>query len=265
MNNNLHRPTERVLKILQLLSGTPDGLTLTEIASAIEAPKSSIVPVIHSMDQLKFISKKKGSGKYTIGISSFLVGNAYTATNAALQYIRNEMQDIVSKVNEICHLGVLENNEVLYIAKVDSDDPIRVISHIGKRLPVHCTALGKALVSRWTTKRIEKIFAGSLTPVTSKTIVSLDVLIKEIEKVKERGFATDNEEVTDHLHCMAVPLVSRGQIIAAISITMPSFRFTPEKEAIVKTTLQEAKQKVENYLTTIGFRGTSLINEGDNE
>ena len=259
MTNSLHRPTARVLDILNLLSTAAGGLTLTEIASAISAPKSSIVPVVRTMAEKKFISRNRENGKYIIGISSFLAGNAYSTTNAALQFIRDEMQAVVSAVNEICHLGVLDNHEVLYIAKADSEDPIRVISHIGKRLPAYCTALGKALICDWTRRDIQTAFSEGFFPFTPRTVSSMDVLETQLEAVRITGVARDNEEVSEHLQCLAVPLRNRGHVIAALSISLPSFRLTTEKETLIRTTLGKAKQKIEDYLQKTQFRGNSLI------
>jgi len=259
MAENLHRPTVRVLEILNLLSSAPRGLTLTQIASAISAPKSSIVPVVRAMAEKKFISRNREDGTYRIGISSFLAGNAYNKTNAALQFIRDEMQAIVSATHEICHLGVLENNEVLYIAKEDCQDPIRVISHIGKRLPVYCTALGKALICDWERRDIENAFPEGFSPFTPKTILSPDLLVNQLEAVRTLGVARDDEEVSDHLQCLAVPLWHRENIIAALSISLPSFRLTPEKENLIRTSLKVSKDRIEDHLETKGFRGTCLI------
>ncbi len=259
MTDNLHRPTARVLEILTLLSSAPRGMTLTQIASAIGAPKSSIVPVVRTMAEKKFITRDRESGGYLIGISSFLAGNAYSKTNAALQFIRDEMQAIVSQVNEICHLGVLDNNEVLYIAKEDCQDSIRVISHIGKRLPVYCTALGKALICDWDRRDIDRAFPDGFTPFTPKTIVSKDALEAELSAVRRRGIARDNAEVSEHLQCLAVPLKNRGRVIAALSISLPEFRMTEEKDRLIRTCLEQAKKKIEDYLENTGFQGISLI------
>ena len=259
MTDNLHRPTVRVLDVLVLLSSSPRGLTLTQIASAISAPKSSIVPVIRTMAEKKFISRNREDGTYLMGISSFLAGNAYSKTNAALQFIRDEMPAIVAQVNEICQLGVLDNNQVLYIAKEDCQDPIRVISHIGKRLPVYCTALGKALICNWDRRDIERAFPEGFSPLTSKTLRSADALAAELEVVRSQGIARDNEEVSEHLQCLAVPLKRRANVIAALSISLPSFRLTPEKQTLIRATLGKAKQRIEDYLENTDFQGSSLI------
>ena len=96
-----HRPTARVLNILELLAANQEGLTLTEIAEAIDAPKSSVLPLIHTMAQRKFIFFDVHTYKYSIGIGSFCVGSAYTSNMNALQFIKSEMKYIVKKTNEI--------------------------------------------------------------------------------------------------------------------------------------------------------------------
>ena len=141
-----HNPTIRVLNILETLASNPEGLTLTEIAEAIKSPKSTIMPIIHTMADRKFIFFNEKTYTYTIGINSFCVGSSYSSNMNALQFIKSEMEYVVKKTDEICQMGILDGNNVLYVAKVDSTNPIRILSSVGKKLPAYCTALGLSLI-----------------------------------------------------------------------------------------------------------------------
>lgn len=242
-----HRPTARVLNILELLASSTEGLTLTEIAEAIDAPKSSILPFIHTMAQRKFIFQNKNTNKYSIGIASFCVGSSYSNNMSALEFIKSEMRYIVKKTNEICQMGILDKGQVLYIAKVDSENPIRIISSVGKRLPAYCTALGKAMLCNTTIEDIKKLYPKGLIPFTSKTVTSFEELEKQLEEVRKTNIAYEFGEINEPSYCLSTPLTKDGDILAAISVSIPSFRMTEEKNELIKSLLLSSKMKIETY------------------
>lgn len=242
-----HRPTARVLNILEVLASSSEGLTLTEIAEAINAPKSSILPFIHTLAQRKFIFQNKNTNKYSIGIASFCVGASYTNNMNALEFIKSEMRYIVKKTNEICQVGILDKGQVLYIAKVDSENPIRIISSVGKRLPAYCTALGKAMLSNLSIEDIKKLYPNGLIPFTPKTITNFEELEKQLEDVRKTNIAYEFGEINEPSYCLSTPLVKGGDILAAISVSVPYFRMTKEKNELIQALLLESKIKIETY------------------
>ncbi|MDU1912463.1 IclR family transcriptional regulator [Fusobacterium sp.] len=253
-----HRPTARVLNILELLAANQEGLTLTEIAEAIDAPKSSILPLIHTMAQRKFIFFDVHTYKYSIGIGSFCVGSAYTSNMNALQFIKSEMKYIVKKTNEICQMGIFDRGKVLYVAKVDSDDPIRIISYVGKRLPAYCTALGKALLCQKNIKELKELYPDGLKKYTSNTITDFEVLADQLKEIRQTMIATENGEVNEQSDCISVPLFKENDILAAISVSVPSFRMTEEKTELIKSMLLETKTKIETFFREHDIDSTQL-------
>ncbi|MDR3259461.1 MAG: IclR family transcriptional regulator [Fusobacteriaceae bacterium] len=242
-----HRPTGRVLNILELLAANQDGMTLTEISEAIKAPKSSILPLIHTMAQRKFIFFDAHTYRYSIGIGTFCVGSAYTSNMNALQFIKAEMKYIVMKTNEICQVGIFDRGQILYVAKVDSDEPIRIVSYVGKRLPAYCTALGKTFLCQKTLKEIKTLYPEGLKAYTTKTITDFDVLYKQLKEIRKTMIATEDGEVNEQSGCISVPLFKGEDILAAISVSVPSFRMTNEKTELIKKLLLETKTKIETF------------------
>ncbi|OAA88373.1 IclR family transcriptional regulator [Clostridium ljungdahlii] len=242
-----HKPTERVLNILNLLSVKPKGLTLTEISEAIDVPKSTLYPIIQTMLERNFLSLEKNSLKYSIGISAFCIGASYSRNKNMLDFIQKIMKNIVSNINETCQMGILDGNNVLYILKEDpiKDIDIRLISYVGKRIPAYCTALGKALLSEYSIEEIKTLYSDGLKPITKNTITDFSVLEEELKKIRETHFATEVEEVTEFLRCYAVPLISKGKTSAAISISIPTFRATEEKNKLAIELLLKAKEQID--------------------
>ncbi|MGE1064743.1 IclR family transcriptional regulator [Megasphaera paucivorans] len=186
-----HRPTARVLDILQLLSTSKDGFSLTEIAATIKVPKSTIVPIIRTLCDRQFITLSGNGGKYIIGINSFIVGSSCLHNIDVLSLIKSQMKKVVEATSEVCQLGILIDGDVLYLAKEDSSEPIRLISFVGKRLPAYSTALGKSLISEFTLEELHQIYKNGLQPVTKNTCTDFDQLIKECLIAKKRGYFSE--------------------------------------------------------------------------
>lgn len=258
MTRSDHRPTSRVLDILELLAFSPEGYTLTEIASAINAPKSSIFPVIHTLLERNFIAINNQTSKYEIGVSSFAVGSSYMEKMNILDFVKEEMKHIVDVSSEICQLGILDKSDVLYIAKVDSPEPIRLISSVGKRLPAYCTALGKALLCDFSREEIEHLYPDGLKSYTKNTITNFDILYSQLSNIRKTNIATEIDESTDHLKCLAVPIRQDKKIVFSISISIPEFRVTAEKDQLVEKLLLQSKAKIEKLINNLHIDMSSL-------
>lgn len=253
-----HRPTSRVLDILELLAFSSDGYTLTEISNAINAPKSSIFPVVRTLYERKFIEMNKHTSKYTIGINAFAIGSSYSQNLNILDFITEEMQLIVDKSLETCQLAVLNKDKVLYMAKIDSPEPIRLISSVGKSLPAYCTALGKALLCDYSKEMLEELYPDGLQAYTSNTITDFDVLNAQLAVIRKTNIATEIGEATDHIKCVAVPIRKNNNIVFAISVSIPSFRATTEKIELVQKLLLQSKTKIETLLNKLDIDMSSL-------
>lgn len=248
MSSNNHRPTSRILDILEALAESENGYTLTEVADAIGAPKSSIFPIIHTLSARKYITIDKNTSKYSIGISTYTLGSSFFEKRSIFSYIIDEMTHIVNSCSETCQLGILDGNEVLYIGKVDSPEPIRLISHIGKKLPANCTGLGKALLCDLTKEEVIDLFPNGLQGFTPKSVTDFDTLYNQLLDIRKTQIAKESEESTDHLQCIAIPIRKNGCIRAAISVTLPLFRSSDEKIDLIKKLLLNAQNNIQSMM-----------------
>ena len=141
MTQGQHRATARVLDILESLSGSEEGLTLTELSQALDAPKSSLFPIVHTLEERRYLRQDDGTGRYTMGPRALVLGAAFSA-DRGLAPITQVMKEVASKCQETCQMGILDQDRVLYVAREDSPQPIRLISWVGTRLPANATAVG---------------------------------------------------------------------------------------------------------------------------
>lgn len=252
-----HRATSRVLDILEILSSSTGGYTLTEIAKQIDAPKSSIFPIIHTLEERHYISMDSSNGKYSIGISAFAIGSTYISSKSLLSHIHSAMNELVTVCNETCNMGVLNGSNVLYVAKIDSPQSLRLVTHVGIKMPANCTALGKALLTKTSFEDMKKIFPEKLSTCTKYSITDINVLNEQVRKAEIEGYAYENQEFAEQIMCVAVPIVKDGKVMAAVSVSIPSFRYDDKKLITVKEELKKIKIRAELLLRN--YNGEILI------
>lgn len=253
MKQEQHRSTTRVIDILEYLSSSNTKHTLTDLASVLNAPKSSLFPIVHTLEMRKYIQLDKFTGQYSIGINAYLLGNGYSAEHTDLDLIRVIMKNTVNVCQETCQLGVLEGTDVLYLVKVDSSQPIRLISKVGTRLPANATAIGKSILSDYDDNEVRRLFSGELQRLTDNTIIDIEEFLRQLEIVRQVGIAEEQEETAEQLCCFAVPLQRRNQVVAGLSVSVPLFRCTSEKKQCVKKELLRAKNEIERIAATDDF------------
>jgi DNA-binding IclR family transcriptional regulator len=251
----LHNPTLRVINILELLDEHPEGLTLTELSEKTDIPKSTISPIIYTLQNKNYIIVDKSSNKYKLDIKSFTLGKSYLLNLNSIDVIKKEMEDIVKICNETCQLGVLIDFDVLYLAKVDPNQPIKLVSSVGKKLPAYATALGKALLSDYSDSEIINYYKKhNLEPITKNTITDINELLKQINEVRKGKVAYDYAEINEDIGCRAVPLRKDGKIVAAISVSFPLYRATKDRIELIEKTLLEKQTVIEQLIKQLDLK-----------
>jgi IclR family KDG regulon transcriptional repressor len=160
------------------------------------------------------------------------------------------MQLLADKTGETVHLGTLIDSEIIYVHKVDSRHMLGMYSRIGRRAPLHCTAIGKVLMAWEHPERRDAILAGAeFKRFRDKTIVDRAAFLKELERVRKQGYGEDREEFDEHIRCLGVPIFDRlCQPIAGLSVSFPTFRYDAAKEPEVVAMLHAASREISQGL-----------------
>ena len=246
----MHMPTKRVIEILKCLSLSNTPLSLSEISKYTKISISTLQPILKTLSEYKYLSQNELK-QYQIGIELFKIGNEYINNNATVDIIRSSMKNIVHGCNEITQLGILDdsNINVIYIAKEEPYQAIKLMSSIGKALPAYASALGKALLSNYNSDTINKIFSNTeLKPLTDNTITDVNKLINEINQVKINGYSHEKGESDKDIECFAIPVTIRNTIKYSISVSTPVYRMNPKKINLIKKTLLNEKMILDNLL-----------------
>ena len=147
MEQKNHRLLQCALEIMKYISKQPKGVSFKEICTITDLPKSSVHNLVQTMCNMNFLQKKENYNEYRIGLQCFEVGNAYLSTNPFYSVAKDIVENVSIRCNQTTHFGILNGHDTIYLYKFDSNQPLRIVSHTGKRIPAHATAIGKALLS----------------------------------------------------------------------------------------------------------------------
>ncbi|MGW3956503.1 IclR family transcriptional regulator [Streptomyces sp. NPDC004752] len=235
------KSADRVLQVIELLTAESRGLTYTEIRDRLELPKSSAHALLGTMTVRGFLSFDEATRRYGIGLRLWQAGQRYLAATSLEQSAQPYLQAVCDALQETVQLAVLDGMENVYIAKVDSTQPLRLESRVGARLPAYATGIGKALLFGMTAEQIRQLFHGvEFTQFTSTTVADVEALITVVAEARERGYATDDAEHTPGVNCIAMPVYDRhGAVCAALSVAVPGVRMSPGFSAKIIKVLSE--------------------------
>jgi len=245
-----HRTTSRILDILETVSLHPEGISLSEIAKALEVPKSSIHPVLATLADRNYLKVNKKEQRFFLGENLFVLGNKFVNDAGILDKIKEVLLSVAEKTSETLYFGVLSNLDVLYLIKADQYSNFRVVSNPGNKLPAYSTGYGKALLSQFTPEQIRSFYpSGKLRQINDNTLASVEALNEQLEKIRRTGFSYEKGESTTGIQCVAVPIASGGKVLAGVSIAVPVFRYDAEREKEFRAYLLDAKQEIERIIT----------------
>lgn len=250
----LHKPTSRVISILNLISEHPQKFSLSNISKMLNIPKSTISPILKTLIELEIIKQHPYLLTYSIGVSAFQIGQKYLENITGIDLIKSHMVSVVKECNEICQLGICHNNEVVYITKVDCEQPVKLMSSIGKSLPLYCTALGRVFLTSFSHEEIRTLYKNGIKPLTENTVNDVEKLLKIVDNDTKRGYSEEIGEVTSDARCIAFPLKINNNILAAIGISLPIFRSDENIMENIKESLKKHSKLISLELENLDIK-----------
>ena len=160
------------------------------------------------------------------------------------------LENLQNTVDETIHLGILNNNEILYINKLEpKNQTIRMSSKVGITRPLYNSAMGKAVLAEFSEEQVQQYLdTQTLIPYTENTITNPLRLKKELKQVQQTGVAYDDEEIEQDIFCSGVSLMKDGEIAGAFSVSMPKYRLTEENKTTINQALLATKAAIEAKL-----------------
>lgn len=239
MNNTLLNG----LAVLELLSRSPRRLTLTQIGKALGMGKSNVHRLMQALADTRFVLRDEETGAYTPSIKLWELGSAVLWKLDLRRHSERQMESLMALTGESVHLSVLDGIEVVYVHKIDSARPVRAYTQIGGRVPSYCVATGKAQLA-FAREHVLESACAALKKHTATTITDRGAFLKELQKVRRRGYATNQAEWRSGVWGIAAPIMdTRGFVIAAVGVSGPASGFRNAALAgwadAVMTTAQE--------------------------
>ena len=241
---------DRALALLEVLAHQGPDLTLAQLSELLKLHKSTAHRLIMVLERHRLIEKNSNTGKYRLGLKLFELGTKAVGQLDLRDRARPFLERAVLETGETVHLCVYDDGEVVYLDKVEPTRSVRLASSVGRRNPAYCTSVGKAIMAFLPEAQVELAAAKhGFRQLTRRTISNMLELKAELAKVRKLGYAMDNEENEEGVCCVGAPVWSFGpQPIAAISVSGPTFRVTPEKIPLVAQSVVAIAQGLSRQL-----------------
>ncbi|WP_406352171.1 IclR family transcriptional regulator [Streptomyces sp. NBC_00658] len=233
----------RTVELLELLAARGDRpARLQELADALEVPRSSMYALLQTLIGRGWVRTDVTGSLYGIGIHALLTGTSYLDSDPRVRAVRPYLDEASQALGETIHMGRLDGTDVAYLATRESHEYLRTISRVGRRLPAHVGALGKALLAE---RPDEDLPEGPYAAATPHTHTRRDALAVDLARTRARGYSVDREEGV--LGIVGFGFALRYDVPAqdAVSCSVPVARLTPAHEDRIITVMREIRAKIE--------------------
>jgi len=256
--NNLVQTIERVATIFDAMAQSAQGISLKELSAKVDLPKGTTHRLLSSLAYFGYVRQASESKNYHLGFKLVELGNRLLDQLDLRAQARPFLVNLCKRTKETVHLVVLDQNEALYIDKVESDEKpggLQMVSRVGLRVSTHCSSVGKVLLAHLSDQQLHALIKeDGLEKRTENTIIDPGKLKRHLKVVRQQGYAIDDEENEKGIRCVGAPVLNQqGQVIAAISISGPTVRMT--KKIIQKTLQNEVIRTALDISRELGYQG----------
>lgn len=251
----------RGIRLLEVLAGAGRAMGVSELSRALDLDKGTVYRLLATLKARGYVEQDPETRKYAVGPRMIAVSSRILGNNDVVLQARPAMKKLLRETRETVHLAMLMENQVVYIAQEISPEVISVNTEVGQREPVHCTAVGKALVAFLPDEELEAVIRYlDFRPYTPRTITDPDRFRAHCRQIRTQGYAVDDEELHPGVRCIAAPVRGYdGAVLASLGISGPTTRLLsemiPRLGRIVMKYAQEISSRL-GYLTGDGGRET---------
>jgi len=249
---------QTVVNAMRLLEAFRDEeeLGVTEISRRLALHKNNVFRLLATLEQQGYIEQCSRSERYRLGVRSFELGQSFARSRTLLRCARGVLEELAAATQECAHLAVMRDFEVVHLLGEQTERPVMSSLRLGRRQPVHCTALGKVLLG-CAPEEVRQSYDrrtsdGPLARHTETTIVDSHKFFEHLGGVAVRGFALDLGELDEGLGCAAAPVFDvEGRVVAAVSVSGPSFRL--DEDHLTSTVAPRVVAAAERISRDLGY------------
>ncbi len=246
-NKNQLSAVNRTILILETLSKTKK-INLEQLAKKTDLPKPSLLRFLNSLINLGYVYKDNND-LYSLTLKMFSIGSNSLSHINLIDIAAPFADELCNYFNETVHMGILDEDHAVYVLKRESSYTIRMYSRVGKRIPLYCTAIGKNLLSDLNQKDIDNYLDSTKIIPFTKYTLSKEELKSQLELIREQGWAEDDQEHEEGITCIGASIRDfSGEIVAALSVSWPIFRFKDKNKNEVIEKIKDTCNKISALL-----------------
>jgi DNA-binding IclR family transcriptional regulator len=241
---------ERGFAILEAVANSTHGLSNSDISRRLDIPKSSASYLLRTLEKLGYLQRDASSNKYHLGLKLLTLTRNVLVDLDVREVAKPFLERFAKQTLLPSHLAVMDNGRAVYVEKVEAPGFVKMDIWVGHRVPVHTTAIGKAIAAFLPETEVERILTErGMEKLTLQSISTHTRFARELEKVRQFGFAIDNEENADGVRCVAAPIFDyNGEVVAAFGTSSTTIRLTearlPEIVDLIKKSAAEISKKM---------------------
>ncbi len=244
---------DRAIAILNAFGIHEAQLGVTELSHRLGLHKSTVHRLLASLEKGGLVERDPRNRKYSLGIRLIELAGTMLNSRNVPQVVRPYLHYVADAVEELTYLGYRVGDDVLNVEQVPGPHLVQSVGWLGRRTPLHSTSTGKIFLAHMPEKELERILQKGLPRTTPRTVTDPADLRYELERVREQGYATAFEELEEGTNAIAVPITSpSNEVIAAIGVVGPSYRFTPERAMshldVIRSVAREVSHRLGNSL-----------------
>lgn len=242
---------DRALDLLNILAGAEAGISLTELSKKARLNSSTAYRLLSTLVARGYAQQDRANKEYRLGAQSLYIGQAALAQIDLRQIAIPFLQGLVNETNELANLAQYREDHAVYIAQARAGNrTVQMFTQLGAQVPLHCSGVGKAMLANLEEVELQRLIeSGALEAYTVNTISNPLKLRTELELIRKRGYATDNEEREIGVRCIAAPVFQAGgRVVAAASVSGPPGRLHPDNDQVLSQLVIQAAGQISRLL-----------------
>jgi len=239
---------KNALRILNSFTIEEPEKRVSDLSLELGLGKSTVSRLLSTLASEGYVTKDPENQKYRLGLRVLTLNSIVTSQLEITREARPILKNLVKETGESAHIAVLEDHEVVYIEQIECSHPVRILSYVGRRNPVHCTSSGKVLLAFQDSDKIESILQNELIKCTPYTITDPILLKKQLKEIREKEYCISANDFLEDVISFGAPIRDyTGRVVAAVSLAGPNHRIQEHQHAsIVNKVMKAAKEISQN-------------------
>jgi DNA-binding IclR family transcriptional regulator len=229
-SNYAIQSVSHALDVLEQFNQNAEEIGVTELSKRLKLHKNNVFRLLATLEARGYIEQNRATENYRLGLKCFQLGQTYVNQMGFLLQAKGMLEELAKSADESCYVAVKKGATIVPLDFVEPQNPVRVVSLVGRTLPLHCTASGKVHLAFEAGEAAAEVLPEKLVRFTDRTIVDREALLRQVREVAGAGYAIDHGEYMNEVASVAVPIrdYTRG-VVGSLAIAGPAQRLTPQR------------------------------------